>query len=219
MEITPEMAAKRPPIYFEEYWQGSGRFYICLAGLLGGVGMEPVEFSARAGIADYSRIFLRDPHCAWYQLGLPGIGENIHDIARFLDRKIVESGATDVRFVGNCMGGHAAILLCALIGKGRAYAFSPQTGVRAGDPRHHRAAGLVSSHNPDHIYDLPPWLREHAPEVRADVYACLDHEGDVAHAKAVEGFRNIQVHYLDKGGHRAIIRAHQLGIFQRVLLE
>lgn len=221
MTAPTETPIDPTPVYFEEYWQGSERFYICLAGILGGIGMTPLEFSARTGIADYSRIFLRDVQRAWYQRGLTGIGENIHDVARFLDQKIIESGAKEVRFVGNCMGGHAAILLCALIGKGRAFAFAPQTHVIPGDPRHQVAVGLVDvdEKNPNHIYDLPVWLRANAPNVQADVYVSLDHADDLLHAKAVEGFKNIRVHYLDKGGHRAIIRAHQLGILKTILAQ
>lgn len=224
MNIATETPANQPlvdptPVYFEEYWQGSERFYVCLGGILGGIGMQPLDFSSRAGIADCSRIFLRDIQRSWYQRGLPGIGENIHDIARFLDNKIIESGAKEVRFVGNCMGGHAAILLCALIGKGRAFAFAPQTAVREADPRHSSALGLVTDSNPDHIYNLPEWLRANAPDVRADVFACLDHAGDVVHAQALEGFRNIRVHYLETGGHRAIVRAHQLGLVKKFLAE
>lgn len=207
------------PIVHEEYWQGSKRFYICFAGIRGGVGMSQLDFSRSAGILDSSRIFLRDPNTAWYQHGLPGIGENIHDIARYLEGKIAQSGASEVRFFGNCMGGYAAILCCALIGRGRAVAFAPQTGVISSDERHHLTARLFDKQKPEHIYNLAEWLARNAPDVQADIHVARDYDLDVAHAKALEGFRNIRIHYYEKGGHRVIIHAHQMGLLRGIMAQ
>lgn len=213
----PVSLAADNPILFEQHCEGSRRFYICFGGIRGGVGMSPLDFSRSAGIVDSSRLFLRDPHVAWYQLGLPGIGENIHDIARFLERKIEQSGASEVRFFGNCMGGYAAILCCALIGRGRAVAFAPQTGIISTDERHRFTSKLLDNQKPEHITNLADWIGRNAPDVIADIHVARDFELDVAHARALEGFSNIRIHYHEKGGHRVIIHAYQQGLLPEIM--
>jgi hypothetical protein len=212
------------PVIHEEFWQGSERLYIFFGGILGGMGMSPFELARSGGILDYSRIFIRDPYQAWYQRGLPEIGDSVYEIARHLQNRIAASGAEEVRFVGNCMGGYAAILMCSLLNTGRAIAFAPQSFVSPEKIQHFgdlrapdKLAAMYQYRTGEHIYDLQLWLQQHSPEISADVYVCSTYEQDLAHARELSVLKNIRIHQCDKGGHRVVVHLHQLGRMPEIL--
>lgn len=224
--INPLRKLRDEPVFQEEFWQGSDRIYIFFGGAFGAFGMKPFEYSRSAKILDYSRIFMSDPYQSWYMRGVPTLGNNVYEVARFLEDRIAASGATEVRFVGNCMGGFAALLFCGLLKTGRAVAFAPQTFLSperekfSTDPRGSaRLRELYRHHNEHFIYDLKPWLARHRPEIVADIYASTAHEHDLPHAQEMEGFGNIRVHYLPEGGHRVMLYLHQNGLMPGILAQ
>lgn len=217
------MKAAKPP-YEEDFWQGSDRLYIMFSGARGHLGLPKLEYARSAGIIDHNRLLLRDPFSAWYQRGIPTVGEDVHAIARFLENKITESGASDVWFVGNSMGGFAALLFCSLTATGRAIAFAPQTFLSPekvkffGDTRRPEAVAEMHSHRTaNHIYDLQPWLKRHSPDISADLYYDDSYAFDLHHANELKGFRNIRHHPFQQGGHRIIIHLYQQGLLEGIL--
>ncbi|MDP3858100.1 MAG: hypothetical protein Q8Q73_10130 [Stagnimonas sp.] len=202
----------------------SRRFYLFFGGLQGRLGTDHFEFMRSAGVLGCSRLFLRDPHRAWYQRGLPGIGEDVHAVARYLEQRIASSGASEVRFVGNCMGGYAALLFCSLLRTGRAIAFAPQTLIgpgalewHPGQPVADAYAGMFAHRNDRHIYDLPEWLRIHTPELEGEVYCSANYPIDIAHAEALRGFPNIAIHHVDMDGHGVSRFLRQQGRLKEIL--
>lgn len=212
-----------PPVS-ESLIAGSGKLFLFFGGVVGKIGMPPFEFYRSAGLLDYSRIFLRDASQAWYQRGLPGIGASAQEVGAYLLARIEESGASEIRFVGNSMGGYAALMFCAMLGRGRAIAFAPQTFLgadkrtRHGDQRWSRqiesmqAAGVASD-----ICDLRSWIRERWPEMTADVYVSSADALDMLHAEELGGFPNIRIHCFADAGHEIVRKLRDDGVLARIL--
>jgi hypothetical protein len=195
-----------------EFVAGSRNLYILFGGISGGLAMPPFEFYSAAGVLDSSKIFVRDMAQAWYQWGLPGIGSDVFAISEWLAAKVDESGAgDDVCFVGNSMGGFAALLFSAMLRRGRAVAFAPQTFVgrelRAahGDRRWARQIELLHGRpQAREILDLAPFIRAGHPSIRADIYVADDNRLDVVHADQLAEFDNVRIHRFVGGGHNLV---------------
>lgn len=196
---------------FADLRPGSSRVYFLFAGIQGLIGMQPFEFCKSAGILEAHKVFLRDPAQAWYQRGLPELGPDAAAVARFVERTVAQSGARDVVFVGNSMGGYAAILFCALLGTGRAIAFSPQTfidrALRAqhGDGRWQpQLDALEAVRTGGECMDLCACIDAHGGRLHVDLHVASDDPLDLVHARRLERYDGVTVHRHAGGGHSLV---------------
>lgn len=74
---------------------------------------------------DIDRKFYVDPTKSWYQYGVPGISENIHEFVEYL-RRVIEP-YEKVIFMGASAGGYASILFGSLLKIDTVLAIVPQT--------------------------------------------------------------------------------------------
>jgi hypothetical protein len=90
---------------------------------------RPPTFSFLNAVADLhaSKVFVRDPHRAWYHRGVPGLGESIDEVAAALKRIAGASGARRVVTLGTSVGAYAAVLFGRLIDADLVLAFAPPT--------------------------------------------------------------------------------------------
>lgn len=190
---------------------GSSRIVFLFGGIQGGLAMPPFEFYKAANVIDCSKVFLRDLAQSWYQKGLAGIGDDAQAVAGFLAQQIRDSGATDVRFVGNSMGGYAALMFCALLKTGRAIAFAPQTFIDRpqrqanGDSRwEDQLSRLHAQPRGTDLLDLVPCIEREHPGLEADVYYSSADELDGLHARRLGGFPNVRLHHYREGGHNLV---------------
>jgi hypothetical protein len=204
----------------------SDRLFFLFGGFSGAMGMPLFEFYRAAQVMDCSKVFLRDLAQAWYQRGLPTVGPDVFAIRVFLKHMIEESGASQIRFVGNSMGGFAAILFCSLLETGEAIAFSPQTFICQEKRAQHKdqrwAAQineLAMTRSASDIYDLKSWISKHNPNTRARVYVSLADSLDMIHANELAEFQNIKIHSYDVGGHRLVRHLRDDGSLARILSE
>lgn len=210
----------------EELHPGSKRLYFLFGGINARVGMPQFEFYRSAQILDEHRIFLRDFSQSWYQRGLPGIAADAAGIADFLKSRINELEPEEVTFVGNSMGGFAAIMFAAMLGRGHAIAFAPQvticpqTRLTMGDFRWTRQllptwAATVFG---DHAYDLAPLLRR-SPEgaIRVDIYYSKLERLDARHAEALAGLPSVRLHPHEVGGHMLVRHLRDTGELAEIL--
>jgi hypothetical protein len=201
------------PQVSEHLLPGSKRLYLFFGGFAGSLGMPPFEFFRSAQLLGESKIFFRDIAQAWYQRGLPGVGASAWAVGEFLQAKIEESGAEEVRFVGNSMGGFAALLFCAMLGRGRAFAFVPQTFIcpdkraRLGDDRWpEKIAALHGDRRPGDIYDLAAWIAERHPGLAAQIHVSAEDRLDLLHAEALADLKNVNIHRYGGGGGHELVR-------------
>ena len=99
-------------------------------------GVPGFEFLTSLSDIPVQRIFLADPAGLWYQKGIPGMGDNVWEVAENLKRFCTLNGAKRIVTLGNSAGGFAAILFGALIGADEVHAFAPKT--RLVDDRDYR---------------------------------------------------------------------------------
>jgi len=205
---------------------GSEKLYFFFGGIEGAIGIHPFEFYRSARILDCSRIFFRDPFQSWYQRGLPTVGGDALAIGDYLDARIMESGASQIYFVGNSMGGFAALLFCSMLRRGKAIAFSPQTFVceekrlEFGDQRWApQIESMHKSHAASSIYDLKIWIQDQFPEMRASVYVSTADIFDIRHADQLESFANIDIHRYPDAGHMLVRWLRDEGILAQILKE
>ena len=204
--------------------EGSNSLYFIFGGIQGAIGMPPYEFYRAAGVLNASKVFIRDFSQAWYQRGLSELGPTLAAIDEFLLSTIARCGATRVRFVGNSMGGFAALLFCGRLKRGTAIAFSPQTflsqGLRAqyrDDRWHRQIAELHAGLTGDEILELRPFLLGRYPDIQANVYVASDHPLDLVHARALADFPNVKLHTFEGGGHSLVRDLRDAGRLTEIL--
>jgi hypothetical protein len=125
------------------------------------------------------------------------------------------------------MGGYAALMFCAMLGRGKAISFVPQTFVcpdkrcKLGDGRWpEKIEALHKTRHPLDIYDLKPWITQHFPELPAQVYVSTEDGLDTLHANELEGFSQIAIHRYDGGGGHDLVRwLRDEGALARILTE
>ena len=190
---------------------GSTSLYFFFGGIQGALGMPPYEFYRAAQVLNANRVFVRDLAQAWYQRGLAGVGSSLEDIDAHLLSIIRRVDAAKIRWVGNSMGGFAALLFCARIGQGSATAFAPQSFISAslraahGDTRWpEQIARLHANLTGSEIMDLKSYLAKVRPSLPAQLYVARDDAMDMIHAGMLATFGNIVIHEVDTGGHELV---------------
>lgn len=192
---------------------GTGsNLYFFFGGISAGIAIPPFEFYKSSGILDESKIFIRDFNQSWYQNGLPGISSNVYSTADFISQKICDIEPEKLYFVGNSMGGYAAILFSYLIGRGEAIAFSPQTFIspllrlRYLDYRWTRQilnTYRKSLHNKK-IWDLKSLALKRSTNCKISIFVSKYHRLDYIHASRLKDISGITVHEFNKGGHGVV---------------
>ena len=196
----------------EESSPGSQKLYLIFGGIMSGIGMPPFEFYNSAKIIDENKIFFRDPSQAWYQNGLPGIAENPYQLAEYIGDKIDQYNVKDVYFIGNSMGGFAAIMFAAIIGRGKVVAFCPQTSIhpsryiKCGDFRWNRQ--ILRTYGKSlfkrHVYDLRSLLKQACSNINMNIYVSTLDSRDVNQAQNIANIRNVTIKYYDVAGHNLV---------------
>ncbi|MEW6038709.1 MAG: YqiA/YcfP family alpha/beta fold hydrolase [Pseudomonadota bacterium] len=209
----------------EELIQESRKLYLTFGGMQGAMGIPPFEFYQSSRILNESRVFFRDLSQTWYHAGLPGISSNIPETARYIERIIDKSSAEDIVFVGNSMGGYAAILFSTLIGHGRAVSFAPQTFI---SPSKRRAMGdgrwrskVLRTYGAalfkPKFFDLRSVLEKSAAGNRIEIFVSSLDELDIVHARNLEPFGNVRITVREPGGHNLVKHLRDSGELQLIL--
>jgi hypothetical protein len=200
---------------------------VAFGGISGALGMPPFEFFKLSAELDCKRIFVRDLNQAWYHEGLPGIAEDLPGIAMFLRARIQESRAERVVFVGNSMGGYAAILLGALAGAHAVYAFSPQTFIDRWrrllfwDRRWRREIARVHAlaQARRDVFDLRSALPYLPAVPQIEVHYSPESRIDRLHATRLRGLPGVTLHPHGEGGHQVVARLRDTGALRSLLVR
>lgn len=199
--------------------------YVFFGGLAAGMAMPPFEFFRAAQVLDANRIFVRDTQQCWYHNGLPGFSSNIFETAVNLDRQICLIDPKRVVFVGNSMGGYAAILFAHLLARGDVIAFSTQTflspllKIRYADfrwPKKTANMYLRTLRNP-RVWDLRKLLQINGNEQSMELFVSRDHRLDLIHAQRMKGLPGLTVHEMDSGGHEVVRQLKEQGVLPAIL--
>ncbi len=192
-----------------ELSESGKNLYIFFGGISSGMAMPVFEFYNASKILDDNKIFIRDLSQCWYQDGLPSVGKDIYSIARYLEGQIKKIGPEKVYFVGNSMGGYAAILFATLIGCGEVIAFAPQTFIslflrnKFKDNRWKKQ--ILNTYKKSFfirtVLDLRPLLLRSKDKVKISIFVSMYHELDYIHASHISGVQGVNIHGFEGRGH------------------
>lgn len=181
--------------------------------------MPPFEFYRSSKIIDENKIFVRDFTQCWYHAGLPKISSDIHSTAGFVHNEIQRLSPEQVFFVGNSMGGYAAILFAVLIGYGEVVAFAPQTFIspllrlRYGDWRWPRQ--ILNTYKRSlfrsKAWDIRPLLLRENRNQKISIFVSKDDRLDYIHAAHLKSIPGVNVHEFSGGGHGIVRRLKDEG--------
>ncbi|WP_289098616.1 hypothetical protein [uncultured Pseudoalteromonas sp.] len=183
--------------------------YIFFGGIAAGIAMPPFEFYNAAGILEQHKIFIRDFHQNWYQNGLEGISQNVTTTTNFINKKINEIKPEKIYFVGNSMGGFAAILFARLIGRGEVIAFAPQTficpieRIKKSDYRWFKQVFItyLSTFSKATYFNLKKLLLEKGGDNKISIFVSIEHRLDYQHALYLKGVDGVEIYEFSGFGH------------------
>ncbi|MEY8215639.1 MAG: hypothetical protein RPR97_14285 [Colwellia sp.] len=186
--------------------------YIFFGGIAAGINMPPFEFYSSAKIINENKIFIRDFSQSWYQNGLSKISQDIDSTVNFLKLQIKNIKPHKIFFVGNSMGGYAAIMFSHLIGKGEAIAFAPQTFIspmlrfKHQDSRWREEVykTYIRSFFKRKIWDLKRLLRNTNTNQKISIFVSNNEHLDYVHATHIKGIDGVNIFDFGSGGHGVV---------------
>lgn len=206
---------------------GSKKLYFLFGGLAPRLKITPFEFYRVSRGLEGTRIFVRDLDKCWYHLGLRGVTSDIYETADWLKEQHRKSGCEETYFIGNSMGGYAAILFASLTGLGKAVTFAPQTYLspflklrymtpRAG--KQYLKLYRKCSFKPK-AWDLRKILGKKGVTPPVTFFYDSMNRTDGMHARHLAGIPGIRIRKIDFGGHNLVIHLKQEGRLLDVLRD
>ncbi|WP_298533183.1 YqiA/YcfP family alpha/beta fold hydrolase [uncultured Algibacter sp.] len=104
----------------------SSTLVIVFGGIKQGLGIPVYEFMNLLRGFKFDKVFIRDLSQSWYQNGIFE-ANSIFKLKKRIESIIKQGSYKKVFFIGNSMGGYAAIMFGSLIGVNEVISFSPQT--------------------------------------------------------------------------------------------
>lgn len=209
-----------------EVKEGSEVAFVIFGGIAEGIGVPPFEFRRMMAEIPVSTLYVRDVAQAWYHLGVDDGDRSLDGAAEHIATVLERIGARRTVFIGNSMGGFAAILLGQKLKADKIIAFAPQTYVdfatrlRTLDfrwsrqiARMYRQRGLWCP-----TYNLRAYLRGSPLVAPASIYFGTGSRLDSRHARELEGVPNITLFEQQGAGHDMVKSLKASGELHRMLL-
>jgi pimeloyl-ACP methyl ester carboxylesterase len=190
--------------------------------------VPPFEFYTMAEKLGVKCLFVRDLRQAWYQLGLPGYGQDIESFAPAVRRVLEKRRVERTVFCGVSAGGYAALVMGTLLPADVVLAFSPQAMLdpeelrRWGDERWLEPLGaLAEAGSLDRRWaDLGAALRDTATHAkRYQVYFDETHATDRMHAERLVGVPNLRLYRFGGGGHVLVKSLREANALGRIIRQ
>jgi hypothetical protein len=199
---------------------------IALGGIARGVSMPPFEFFKATDEIACKRLFVRDVKQAWYQMGLPGYGDDFVSVADALRELIAGYDVDRLVLAGASAGGYAALAFGTLLGADRVLCFAPQSTIdleqmhAIGDHRYDErlgevtAAGAIDSNWIDLRTALPA---ARVADTRYQIYFADAVSTDRLHAERLLGLAGVRLYRFGRGNHNIARALRQSGALETVL--
>ncbi len=160
----------------------------------GAMAEEPL-FSFRGvtdELYDIQKVFIRDTALLYYQAGLPPITNSILETVTYLKNLITEMSPSRTVFIGQSVGGFAAILYGTYLNVDVVHAISPLTDLSK--PEYifskHIHAKMIESYPNDH-FQLSRLLEDLSYETSINLHFDESYEFDKMHAEFIEKNKNV----------------------------
>jgi len=198
---------------------------VSFGGIRQGLGIPVFEFFNSLVTMDCDKIFFRDYEQAWYHKGVDSEIDSIDKILIFLKKIIKEEEYKKVCFLGNSMGGFAAILFGSILNVDKIIAFAPQIFIDKKN-RFFKADSrwkeqIVNLYNSPGIsseyFDLKKVIKNSNLKVDIDIYYSSKHNLDRKHAERLKNINNITLHPINNGGHSVVKELRDSGDLKKLL--
>lgn len=194
-------------------FQGNKNLLVSFGGIQQGLGIPVFEFFNSMSDIPCDKIFLRDFNQAWYQKGVDSEIDHIDKIIDYLKDKISKNQYDKICFIGNSMGGYAAILFGSILNVDCVISFAPQTFIDKFnrfiniDRRWRSQLSKVHNFqdNNKEYFDLKEYLSQNqAYETELNIYYSAKHRLDKKHAERLKRIKNVRLHPIREGGHGVV---------------
>ncbi len=204
----------------------SSNLLVSFGGIAHGLGGSPMfEFYNSLKTIHCDKLFIRDFRQGWYHLGVDNKIVDIDGLSEYLVNFITEGNYKKVCFLGNSMGGYAALLLGNLIGVDRVIAFVPQTfiGIKlkllSRDFRWLKELSRVYFSRTKNVkyFDLNNVITKQNINAEINVYYSADNRLDKIHANRLAVDDRIKIEEISKGGHGVAKVVRDSGDLEKIL--
>lgn len=200
---------------------------VVFSGLRGDDPVPRYEFGGALSSLDVSVVFVRDLWQAWYMRGVPGLGDDLAEVAAALATIASRSEAPRVVCIGASAGGFAAVAVATMAGFDGAHAFAPQTSIRLRSRARLYDRRWSTSLLRAHAIARTSILRDgdlrtlahssgYRPEVVLHVGDCSADKRAVHRLKDIENMRVVEH---DAHGHAFVHQLRETGALQDILSE
>lgn len=206
--------------------QNRAYLFVAFGGIRQRLGAPPFEFFNSIANIDCDKIFLRDFQRSWYQRGIDQELNDFDKVVNYLGGVISKYKYRKVCFLGNSMGGYAAILFGTILDVDKVIAFAPQSFIdkfRRFIYRDKRSRGLkdnlytYENVNKAH-FDLKKFLlKNDSYKTEINIYYSALDRLDSRHAKRLKNRKNVILHPIYEGDHSVIRVVRGSGLLHTIL--
>ena len=190
-----------------------------------GLGMPVFEFFKAVKEINCDKLFVRDFNHAWYQKGVDSTINDFEKLLAFLKNYIEKGNYKKVVFLGNSMGGYAAILFGTMLNVNSVISFVPQTffdrknGLIYCDFRSFRQRRKAEKLSGKMGYaDLKSFLSNNQNYLtKINIYYSPKHRLDKIHSTRMKKLRGINLFPQSVGGHRVVKEMRDNGALREIL--
>ena len=196
---------------------------VSFGGIAHGLGIPVYEFYKTIRWLKFDKVFIRDLNQAWYHKGVEESINNIDKLHQFLLELLNEREYKRTCFIGNSMGGYAALLFGNLVGADYVLAFSPQTFIDSRnrilnlDFRWSRQLFKIKRPHKS-PFDLAKFDFDSC-KTRSKIFYGSDSRLDAIHAKKLRPFKNIDVMEYKGQGHHLVKGLRESGELEGIIKE
>ena len=192
---------------------GQSNLLVSFGGVNQGLGMPVFEFFNSISDIHCDKIYLRDFQQAWYQKGVDSEIDNLDKVVEYLNNIISKNNYDKVCFLGNSMGGYAAILFGIILNVDSVISFAPQSFIDISNRLRNFDARWMKKISKIYFYkgkrseyfDLKKHLSKCKPyKTEINVYYSPNHRLDRKHAERLKKQENIILHPISAGGHAVV---------------
>ena len=205
----------------------SGICFVIFGGISEGIGVPPFEFRGMMQNLPGHKIYVRDISQKWYHSGIDEGARSLAGAVDQIGKMIKQTGARYKIFIGNSMGGFAAILFGQLLQADRIIAFAPQTYI---DPLsriltldfrwRRQIKSMYSSYGYNkETYNLSNYLLKNPIHGIVTIYFGMDCRLDRLHAEKLRGVSNIEILKRQGSGHGLVKDLRATGELFEVLTD
>lgn len=208
---------------------GHKNLLVSLGGIKMGLGMPVFEFyNALKGI-ECDKIFIKDINQSWYHQGINDAYSDINQLAAYLKDLIEKNEYKKVCFIGNSMGGYAALLLGSVLNIPNVIAFSPQTFIDRknrflfNDKRWKKELRgvYVYPKREKAFFDLKKYFNNSnfSYDGEMNIYYSPADKLDKIHAERLHKLSFVKLHSFPKGGHGLVKDLKNSGELNKIFVE